>query len=93
MFKSVVPLVAVFAFLFAGSYALADTSDRIVIAANAGTATHMTSFNPLDITFTQAQEAAGLTNPFTFFVGIRSGAHCATYDTAVELLQATSPPR
>ena len=82
-------LLATLAFSLMAAYAWADTSDRIVIAANAATATHITSFNPLDITFTEAQEAAGLTSPFTSFVGVRLGAHCATFDTAVELLDPT----
>ena len=80
-------LVAIGLFL-AVPNVLADTiSDRIVISANAATATKTISFNPLDKSFTEADEAAGLTNPYTFFVGVRSGVHFATYDSAVELLE------
>jgi PEP-CTERM motif len=79
-------LAAIGAFIVAPC-ALADAiSDTIVIAANSSTATKMTVFNPLNMTFTQADEARDLVNPFTFFVGVRSGAHFATYDSAVELL-------
>jgi hypothetical protein len=88
MHKSFASALAAFAFLLVAPYALADaTSDRIVITANAFTATKMVTFNPLDMTFTQADEVAGVTNPFTFFVGVRSGAHFANYDTAVELIE------
>jgi PEP-CTERM motif len=88
MRKSLLSALIAIVFLLGASSAIAD-SDRIVIAANADTASHMTSFNPLDMTFTEAQETAGVASPFTFFVGVRSGAHCATFDTAVELLDPT----
>jgi len=90
-------LVASGLFLVA-PYAVADVipnSDRIVISANTRTATEFGTnpcttpptgvcFNPLDQSFAETDETG---SPFSSFIGVRSGTHNATFNTAVALIE------
>jgi hypothetical protein len=62
-----------------------SNSDRIVISPNERTAIEFPSpnFNPLDRLLAEADEPVSVTS----FIGIRSGVHNATFNTAVTLVE------
>ena len=78
-------------FVLVASYAVAQVisnSDRVVISGNDRTATEFPSpnFHPLDQSFAESGEAVSL-SPFSALIGIRSGVHNATFNTAVTLIE------